>query len=72
MSARWNLAEAQRHECDLASARATADRVALDFGVRVNDEFHPAQLHAQLLRTVELDITAAQALRKLLASVLGR
>jgi hypothetical protein len=46
--------------------------VALDFGVRVNDELQPAELRAELRRTVVLDIAAAQALRKLLASVLGR
>lgn len=71
MSARWDLSRAQRHACDLATARPTDDGVALDFGARVTDE-RRTELHAELLRTVELDVAAAQALRKLLAAVLGR
>jgi hypothetical protein len=72
MSSRWDLADAQRHACDLATARATAEGVTLDFGARVTGELQPAELQARLLRTVELDTAAAQALRKLLASVVGR
>jgi hypothetical protein len=72
LSARWDLADAQRHACDLASARVTDDGVALDFGARVTGELQPAELRAELHRTIVLDIAAAQALRKLLASVLGR
>ena len=72
MSARWDLSGVQRHACDLATARLTEDGVALDLGTRVPDEIHPTELHASLLRTVELDVAEAQALRKLLAAVLGR
>jgi hypothetical protein len=71
VSAHWDLTRAQRHACDLATARATADGVALDFGARATEEGR-TELHAEWLRTVELDVSAAQALRKLLAALVGR
>jgi hypothetical protein len=68
---RWDLTGMSSAYCNIATATATPDSVALHLGVKHGGERLPAELSSELLHRIVLTPAAAKELHAILGRLLG-